>query len=152
MILFLLDTDHVSLQERGHPPLRARLATGATSSAYAGSPWRTGPRGNLLLDLRKPLLQVAAAVRESLQRLGQELSRLFGPAEGEERPHAPVVDLLSDRLEVCALVVTERHRPQSFDPGLGRRPRGPGFSQPQLRVRQPGPAIRLPRLFRQGPL
>ena len=32
MIRFLLDTDHVSLQERGHPPLRARLAAVAPTS------------------------------------------------------------------------------------------------------------------------
>jgi tRNA(fMet)-specific endonuclease VapC len=32
MIRFLFDTDHVSLQERGHPPLRMRLAAAAPGS------------------------------------------------------------------------------------------------------------------------
>lgn len=32
MIRYLFDTDHVSLQERGHPPLRARLAAAPPGS------------------------------------------------------------------------------------------------------------------------
>lgn len=62
MILYLLDTDHVSLQERGHLPLRARLAA-VPPGAVAVSPVTTEEmlRGRLAILARR--LEGEARVR-----------------------------------------------------------------------------------------